>query len=1141
MCAKFFVRRTPLTQDARMSIHPHEVIRASAGSGKTYQLTLRFLRLLALGAEPDHIVVLTFTRKVAGEFFVKIVERLAAAAESEANACALAQELAAPYRASAELANFPSASRLDAATCARLKALTPADFRRLLRSLIDRLHRLRLGTMDGFFARILRSFPYEFGLSGDFSVPTEELARLERQRVLGQLFEVSPEGLTGPQRDFFEAFKQATWGKEEYALSRLLDEFVEAYHGWLLNAPYAEQWGHPAAIWSHNLPFTRLTDEEITSRIALVRQALEGMPFTVAQQERWTSLWQAFAAQPPPSAFDRPFDYFIKKLPTWPAAGGLEPVEVKIDRKAIRFSPDQWRAFRELLEHLLAREIEAACARTRGVWLILNHYETAYHELVRRAGRLSFSDVQTLLAGQTAAQRRSGQPPPLEQLELAWRLDGRFDHWLLDEFQDTSLLQWRILHPLVSEALQDDSGRRTYFHVGDAKQAIYNFRDGEARLTDLILQQYGEGINLRSLDTSYRSSPEVLAAVNAVFGAKDILREQFPGEPVQRWLNLWRPHCSSTPKRPGYAALVRPLDLPESEEQALPLPFPEATAAGEDYPAGGPDPGSPYEKELRTIALLLLELNPPARGLTCAILTRSNNEAHQAALWLRYATGLPVVAEGRETPGWDNHPARSLLTLLHYAVHPGDTLAREVVRQSPLQEIAAAHGWEVGSLPRRVLWQLFNEGLTRCLAFWCRELENVRPELDAFNRQRLEYLQNLAEKFEQEGGSDIDEFLALARSATQKPEAEDTSTIRCLTIHSSKGLEYDIVFLPRLDGDSFTNADTTWLRARRGNLETAWHLRVGRKELAEADPVLQRVREAMLGEAVYEEFCCLYVAMTRAKRALYMVSAPFGSSNKSGSSSKRNALSLIDTALAKQSQQGSLRINGVTLEAAWHTGDPHWYHSCQPPAPPSAAPPEEEATAHVFFPAPAHAERLKRRLPQTPSAQETWTLKLEALASPERATARQVGEFIHALFAQVVHPADPSALRAWFQQHHPEPTPATAAALEQVEACLADAALRALLLPEGDIVWRERRFEIVLDDAWITGMFDRVHVGPGRARLIDFKTDAVNPAEVEDRATIYRPQMHLYRRALAQLLKLDPSAIEVWLIFTACRQAVAVS
>ena len=116
------------------------MILASAGSGKTYALTNRFVRLLALGAKPERIVALTFTRKAAGEFFDEILKKLAHAASEPNDAKKLAGEIGVPELGS------------DA-------------FLKMLRAVVTSMPRLQLGTFDGFFARIARNFPLELGLS----------------------------------------------------------------------------------------------------------------------------------------------------------------------------------------------------------------------------------------------------------------------------------------------------------------------------------------------------------------------------------------------------------------------------------------------------------------------------------------------------------------------------------------------------------------------------------------------------------------------------------------------------------------------------------------------------------------------------------------------------------------------------------------------------------------------------------------------------------------------------------------------------------------------------------------------------------------------------------------------------------------
>src|SRR5438128_6306845 len=104
----------------------HCVIRAAAGSGKTHQLTNRYLGLLAAGAEPDAILATTFTRKAAGEIFDRVLERLAEAAADAAEAQRLAEQIG-------------------------LEELTPKDLVALLGRTLSTSHRVRIGTLDSYY------------------------------------------------------------------------------------------------------------------------------------------------------------------------------------------------------------------------------------------------------------------------------------------------------------------------------------------------------------------------------------------------------------------------------------------------------------------------------------------------------------------------------------------------------------------------------------------------------------------------------------------------------------------------------------------------------------------------------------------------------------------------------------------------------------------------------------------------------------------------------------------------------------------------------------------------------------------------------------------------------------------------------
>src|SRR4051812_44294370 len=229
----------------------HIMILASAGSGKTYALTNRFVALLAAGARPERIVALTFTRKAAGEFFDEILNKLARAAGDDGFAARLAADIKRPE-------------------------LSRANFLQMLRAVIDAMPQLRLGTLDGFFARIARAFPLELGLSGEFEVLQEHAARVERRRVLQRIFARAPGGLDAAQREFIEAFKRATFGTEEKRLAACLDGFLDEHQENFLTAPDGAVWGEPGRIWPGGCewlaPGGRKLSEAITSLQASLRR-----------------------------------------------------------------------------------------------------------------------------------------------------------------------------------------------------------------------------------------------------------------------------------------------------------------------------------------------------------------------------------------------------------------------------------------------------------------------------------------------------------------------------------------------------------------------------------------------------------------------------------------------------------------------------------------------------------------------------------------------------------------------------------------------------------------------------------------------------------------------------------------------------
>ena len=161
--------------------------------------------------------------------------------------------------------------------------------------------------------------------------------------------------------------------------------------------------------------------------------------------------------------------------------------------------------------------------------------------------KLTFHDLEVLLAGSSDAPRPLLAQGPSEEsrLRIDYRLDAKFEHWLLDEFQDTSYMQWSIIENLVDEAVQDLSGERSLFQVGDIKQAIYAWRGGDTQLFGDIAKRYqGEderALKMRDLSVSWRSGEDVIQPLNQIFGNKDALAELgLPKRALEQW--HWTPH-----------------------------------------------------------------------------------------------------------------------------------------------------------------------------------------------------------------------------------------------------------------------------------------------------------------------------------------------------------------------------------------------------------------------------------------------------------------------------------------------------------------------------------------------------------------------------------------------------------------------
>ncbi|MDE0820582.1 MAG: UvrD-helicase domain-containing protein, partial [Opitutales bacterium] len=375
------------------------IISASAGSGKTFRLTTRFLFMLLHDLDPTRTVALTFSRSTAGEFLLSILQRLAKASQDQDTRI----ELERLFKA-----DFKDLSQPEVSQDSCMKAL---------RQLTAQLHRLNLWTIDSFFHRILSVFPFEFGLTGGFNILREYEEESIRHQVLVRLLQDA----TGQDLQKLALnFLSANSGKASGRFFPEFSKFVGNNHPILLEVGDDSRWGNPSMIWNGPCPYTSLDEPDRSRHIEVFKSEIS----TVEHGTIRNSL-----------------NRFISKLEKWNPGG-------KIDiPKCIQVAWQDISAFRQgngycthgsrefplssalasaigiLLSDILARELDVRLERTSGRLQLLRAYEDLYRKEVRERGLLTFADLPVLLnPTQEGTPFLSHQPGEVERLWMDYRM-----------------------------------------------------------------------------------------------------------------------------------------------------------------------------------------------------------------------------------------------------------------------------------------------------------------------------------------------------------------------------------------------------------------------------------------------------------------------------------------------------------------------------------------------------------------------------------------------------------------------------------------------------------------------------------------------------------------------------------------------
>ena len=420
---------------------------------------------------------------------------------------------------------------------------------------------------------------------------------------------------------------------------------------------------------------------------------------------------------------------------------------------------------------------------------LLGSIDKKVRTMNQEANRFLLSDTQTLLH---SLIQDSDSPFIFE------KIGTQLNHVMIDEFQDTSTIQWKNFKVLLEETMsREDAGNLI---VGDVKQSIYRWRSGDWRLLNNIESEFinpKKQLDIETLDTNYRSDRNVIDFNNAFFveAAKQEyknLKEAMPEE-AQQLLNAYADVEQKVPankRAQGYVE-IKLLKTQEDEDTAD-----ESTDKG---------------KGERMMQLCLETVDKlVARGVPInkiAILVRNNQTIQDIAEYFMNHSDYEMVSD--EAFRLDASQAvQTLVTALHYLMHPNDDIARATLLKYALTYLDSEELVTQLTSNRQEYLEIPLLDLTERLftEFRLGEVEDMKAQsayVCAFYDKLNAFLAD--------NSSDIEAFLQEwdANLHGKSIHCDGTDGIRLLTIHKSKGLEYDHVIMPYCDWQ-LEKSNTIW-------------------------------------------------------------------------------------------------------------------------------------------------------------------------------------------------------------------------------------------------------------------------------------------------------------------------------------------
>ncbi len=856
------------------------VVEASAGSGKTYALAKRYIQLLFHPSLREEnlpirsILAITFTNKAAFEMKGRILEFLT--------------KMALRQLSADEEKDIECSLNVDAGQASQ-KAFA------VMEDIIRHYNFFQVQTIDKFINALLSGCAFKIGLTANFKIKTNARDYLEHS--LDQLIDQAclPGRQANGDLKIFESLihqylyleNRSGWFPREDILSILNTLFNQynrygcRFQGSSFKAVDLIQKKKEVLDLIKNLA-GQLPEETHAG----FRKSLEAF---VAENK------DSFDIDAVSNSFTRD-EFPLRK-------GGTLPKET--ERLWVRIRRD----LKQICEH------EA--------YSLFDPYVRLFGRVEGGLGELSAKDDVLFLEELNRKAERLFDEGHVTVAELYYRLASRFRHYLIDEFQDTSRLQWCNLKKMAEEALSTGG---SLFYVGDRKQAIYGFRGGEAGLFDDIKEEFSAfNVCVESLTKNWRSRKAIVDFNNAVFSLENLKRFIAIIELPLNKHNFKSPasvkesqgrfevgkgklNKEEQDAKKGKSACV---GFGEEDIEELGRLFQSARQDSLEEKKGGYVSvefidGDHKEDRSDVIRERVVDLiGRLRRRFACAdiaVLTRNNTQVEQMTGWL-LEKGIPVESE-RTSDITQNALIQELMAFLHFLESPIDNLSfagfilgdifhriSGIEKERLHRFVFDLHGRLANEKDFYIYMRFREEFAASWQKFFEEFFKNVglyplyeliisiyhRFGILAHFPQSQGFLMHFLEmvKEQEEEHSDLGSFLEYFDHIPKEDlyvHASDSDAVKILTIHKSKGLEFPVVILPYLSmdiqiGTSAEDYQPSYVLERRDGFMELIRLKGKYYGFSEE---LYQIYAREYKKAFLSELNNIYVALTRAKEELYL-------------------------------------------------------------------------------------------------------------------------------------------------------------------------------------------------------------------------------------------------------------------------------